>query len=62
MMLVDPPSGWRYGFPRPYDATKDGDLGAFLVKNGYPSEDIDFALRYCRFIGTKEDLERVDVV
>ena len=33
---VDPPSGWKYGFPRLYDPAKDGPMGLWLVKNGYP--------------------------
>lgn len=33
---VDPPSGWRYGFPRLYDPAKDGDMTEWLVANGYP--------------------------
>ena len=62
MMLVDPPSGWKYGFPRNYNSKTDGDLGEFLVKHGYPRGDIDFALRHCRFISSgsewsEEDLE-----
>lgn len=59
-VLVDPPSGWMYGFPRSYNKDKDGDLGSFLVKHGYPSEDLDFALRFCRFIGDIEELKRID--
>ena len=61
-MLVDPPSGWKYGFPRTYNPKADGDLGEFLVKHGYPRKDIDFALWHCRFISdgeswTEEELE-----
>lgn len=33
---VDPPSGWRYGFPRLYDPAKDGDMRAWMIANGYP--------------------------
>ena len=47
-LMVDPPSGWTYGFPRSYDEKKDGDLKTFLKKNGYPTKDIDFALEHCR--------------
>lgn len=45
---VDPPSGWRYGFPKPYDFQKDGTMAEFLLKNGYPEKDIPFALNYMR--------------
>ena len=32
---VDPPSGWRYGFPRVYDRLEHGpDMLAWLVQEG----------------------------
>lgn len=31
---VDPPSGWKYGFPKIWDGT--GDLREWLVAEGYP--------------------------
>jgi hypothetical protein len=34
---VDPPSGWRYGFPKVFD-TKDGDMYEWLTANGYSKE------------------------
>jgi hypothetical protein len=33
---VDPPQGWRYGFPKLYDPSKDGPMREWLVKSGYP--------------------------
>jgi len=33
---VDPPSGWRYGFPQLYDPQADGDLTKWMIANGYP--------------------------
>lgn len=53
-MIIDPPSGWKYGFPKRYTKA-DGDLGEFLAKNGYPRDDIDFALRHLRMISEGED-------
>jgi len=35
---VDPPSGWRYGFPKLYDPAKDGDMRAWMIANGYPKK------------------------
>lgn len=45
---IDPPSGWRYGFPRilPDDTT---DLRQWFLDNGYPEKDIDLALNYSRY-------------
>tara|TARA_B110001454_G_C12569091_1_gene371089 strand:- start:258 stop:446 length:189 start_codon:yes stop_codon:yes gene_type:complete len=38
--MIDPPSGWKYGFPKvlPNDVT---DTLKWLVENGYPQEEID---------------------
>ncbi|NBT47706.1 MAG: hypothetical protein EBT07_07785 [Actinobacteria bacterium] len=38
---IDPPSGWKYGFPKTFDAEKDGDMHTWLVANGYPQEEIE---------------------
>ena len=48
VMMIDPPSGWRYGFPREYDAGRDGGMREFLLANGYPERDVDFALEHMR--------------
>ena len=47
-IMVDPPSGWKYGFPALFDESKDGSMKEFLVSKGYPLKDIDFALSYLR--------------
>lgn len=47
--MVDPPTGWRYGFPMRYEPDKDGNLEDFLIKNGYPAKDVKFALEHSRF-------------
>jgi len=33
---VDPPEGWRYGFPAIYDPVKDGKMRDWIVRKGYP--------------------------
>jgi len=48
-MWVDPPAGWRYGFPRVYDPAVDNpDMRVWLWTNGYPERDLDFACNYLR--------------
>ena len=44
---IDPPSGWKYGFPKalPDDCL---DVRKFLVDSGYPEGDVDFAMSYLR--------------
>ena len=37
-MWVDPPGGWRHGFPKIYDPEKDGDMKEWLAREGYPEE------------------------
>lgn len=35
MLMIDPPEGWKYGFPKaiPED---EKDVTKWLIKNGYP--------------------------
>ena len=50
VLLIDPPSGWKYGFPRPFDKKDDQTLGEWLVENGYPQSLIDQGMtRHCRY-------------
>ncbi len=44
---IDPPSGWKYGFPRKLSLElkndKEFSIGAWLVDNGYPMANLDKA-------------------
>jgi hypothetical protein len=33
---IDPPEGWRYGFPAIYDPNTDGQMSDWIVRKGYP--------------------------
>ena len=54
--MIDPPSGWKYGFPKvlPDDVTNNLK---WLVENGYPQSEIDFLgdSFYCRHWFEKEE-------
>lgn len=52
-LIVDPPSGWMYGFPAPLQ----GDYAQQLRDAGYPERDIPLALKHSRYMGTYEELE-----
>lgn len=52
-LLVDPPSGWMYGFPAPLQE----DYEQQLRDAGYPEKDIPLALKHSRYLGSKEELE-----
>ena len=49
VLMIDPPSGWKYGFPKPipYDVT---DTIAWLLENGYPQKEIEIMGKhfFCR--------------
>lgn len=47
--IIDPPQGWLYGFPRPYDETLDAPMREFLIQHGYPEKDVEFALQHMRW-------------
>lgn len=50
---VDPPSGWRYGFPRLYDPSKDGPVREWMIAHGYPKALADKGLN-CTFTATED--------
>ena len=40
--MIDPASGWRYGFPKPIsEDVKDEDIREWLLKNGYPRREME---------------------
>ncbi len=39
--IIDPPSGWRYGFPKEHPGDEIKDIYKWLVENGYPQSQID---------------------
>lgn len=45
--MVDPPSGWKYGFPA--ELPEDKSYVELLKEKGYPEEDMDLALNYSRY-------------
>ena len=54
-MWVDPPSGWKYGFPKVLEETDN--YKELLELSGYPSEDIEFALDNSRYWGVEAEKE-----
>lgn len=55
-LMYDPPSGWKYGFPRPFKPLQGETLGDTLVRDGYPLEElhsitVDGHVKYVRFFG-----------
>ena len=39
-LYVDPPEGWRYGFPKAVPKDREADIMAWIIKEGYPPEKI----------------------
>jgi hypothetical protein len=39
---IDPPSGWKYGFPKKLPEPPPMNVGAWLVENGYPQSEVNF--------------------
>jgi len=54
-ILVDPPSGWRYGFPARYIKEEHGTMEQFLRLKKYPEKDIAFAMQNMRHIGEETE-------
>ena len=47
-VMIDPPLGWRYGFPAELPDSVI-DVKTWLVEKGYPEKEVDFAIQHCRF-------------
>jgi hypothetical protein len=58
VMMIDPPSGWLYGFPKVLPDPKPESMHEWLVGNGYPQEEIDKMKEYfyCRYWETELDI------
>ena len=50
-LIIDPPSGWQYGFPKPIPEDRRYDSLTWLVEQGYPQHLIDDLGEhfYCRY-------------
>ena len=44
-VVVDPAEGWKWGFPKIWDSSKE-TLDAFLDKSNYPQEMRKYPMRY----------------
>jgi hypothetical protein len=52
MMIMDPPEGWRYGFPKPVPdgyIKNESLMRLWLQHQGYPCDQIDIALKHSRY-------------
>lgn len=55
-LMYDPPSGWRYGFPKLYEPLAGESLTETLLRDGYPQREIDDGAKHCRFFGSEQEL------
>jgi hypothetical protein len=53
--IIDPPSGWKYGFPKPIPEDRKNDILVWLVEQGYPQSEIDNLGDYFHYRSWKED-------
>ena len=56
--MVDPPSGWKYGFPK--ELPKGKKYEELLIESGYPKEDVEFAMKYSRQWYEDESTQTMD--
>jgi hypothetical protein len=50
--IIDPPSGWQYGFPKPIPVgclKSDSLLRIWLLDQGYPANMLELALKHSRY-------------
>jgi hypothetical protein len=46
--IVDPPEGWRWGFPRVYNPLPNETYREWLIRMGYKG-DLDLAEKHSRY-------------
>lgn len=46
--IYDPPSGWRFGFPKEYKPLPRESIEDTLRRDGYPEDHMNLA-QWCRF-------------
>jgi len=56
-LMIDPPEGWKYGFPKRIPPEHQSRTLQWLVEEGYPQHLIDKMGDhfYCRYWSEKED-------
>ena len=63
VMMIDPPRGWKYGFPKPMPKVFDtyGEQEDWLISQGYPLSEINSYGDnfYCRY--WEEEIEDYDI-
>lgn len=47
--MIDPPAGWQYGFPKPYTPLPGETLLEWLVREGYPALEAEWAINHLRY-------------
>lgn len=50
-IMIDPPEGWKYGFPMLWDRDDDpldGSLIAWILEKGYPQSEVDHSGEFFR--------------
>lgn len=57
-MWVDPPSGWRYGFPKVWDSEEEPDVDEWLRKNGYPPDESATYVRMWEYVEPAQEVEK----
>lgn len=57
VLMVDPPEGWKYGFPKPVpdNCVAGQDMTDWLVAQGYPRDLTEKSWFYLRFWETDVD-------
>ncbi len=48
--IIDIPSGWMFKFPKKFEPIGDETLEGFIIRQGYPKQDVTFAIKYMRIL------------
>lgn len=54
--MIDPPGGWKYGFPKALPNPEPADFDGWLVSEGYPKSEIEKMGDHFFFRAWEEDI------
>lgn len=57
-MWINPPDGFKYGFPKVWDRTTT--IQEWLIENGYPENQVDFAVNNIQWWSAEQQVNNYD--
>lgn len=61
-LWVDPPEGWKYGFPKLLNRNKNPDVREWMTRHGYPDDGASWRAHYRMWPASEDDVRDYDAI